>query len=91
MHFIVHYVSYHNPTTPQHPKWPVYRVLDTDGVVRTGALDPALDKELVLRMYRTVARLQAMDVIFYNAQRQGRISFYMTSMGEVSVISLECC
>jgi 2-oxoisovalerate dehydrogenase E1 component alpha subunit len=27
-------------------------------------------------------RLRAMDNIFYNAQRQGRISFYMTSSGE---------
>lgn len=26
---------------------------------------------------------QAMDNIFYNAQRQGRISFYMTNTGEV--------
>jgi len=29
-----------------------------------------------------MVRLQAMDTIFYNAQRQGRISFYMTSTGE---------
>lgn len=27
--------------------------------------------------------LQAMDNIFYNAQRQGRVSFYMTNTGEV--------
>ena len=68
----------------QHVKWPVYRVLDTDGQVREGALDPGLDKETVVRMYGTMVRLQAMDQIFYNAQRQGRISFYMTSTGEVS-------
>lgn len=74
---------------PQHPKWPVYRVMDTDGRIRDGAVDPKLDRDLMLKMYRTVVRLQAMDVIFYNAQRQGRISFYMTSMGEVSGVR-EC-
>lgn len=59
-------------------------MMDTDGRVRPGALDPQLSRDVVIAMYRTVVRLQSMDNIFYNAQRQGRISFYMTSMGEVS-------
>ena len=71
----------------QHPKWPVYRVLDNDGRVRDGATEPNLDQETSRHMYRIMARLQAMDQIFYNAQRQGRISFYMTSMGEVRLSS----
>ncbi len=29
-----------------------------------------------------MCRVQAMDQIFYDAQRQGRISFYMTNTGE---------
>ena len=28
-------------------------------------------------MYKASVTLQAMDLIFYDAQRQGRISFYM--------------
>lgn len=42
-------------------------------------------------MYGTMARLQAMDQIFYNAQRQGRVSFYMTSTGEVRVCGCGVC
>lgn len=29
--------------------------------------------------------LQTMDIIFYEAQRQGRISFYLTSIGEEAI------
>lgn len=35
-----------------------------------------------MKMYKTMVMLSTMDVIFYDAQRQGRISFYMTNMGE---------
>lgn len=59
--------------------------MDNDGRVRDGAVEPNLGQETSRHMYRIMARLQAMDQIFYNAQRQGRISFYMTSMGEVSI------
>jgi 2-oxoisovalerate dehydrogenase E1 component alpha subunit len=33
-------------------------------------------------MYKAMITLNTMDVILYEAQRQGRISFYMTSYGE---------
>ncbi|GAB9471427.1 2-oxoisovalerate dehydrogenase alpha subunit, mitochondrial precursor [Globisporangium polare] len=36
-------------------------------------------------MYTNMLRLNAMDNIFYDAQRQGRISFYMTSYGEEAI------
>jgi 2-oxoisovalerate dehydrogenase E1 component alpha subunit len=36
-------------------------------------------------MYKAAVTLQAMDVIFYDAQRQGRISFYMQNTGEEAV------
>lgn len=47
-------------------------------------------------MYKTMIRLETMDDILYNAQRQGRVSFYMTNYGEealqigsASALSLE--
>lgn len=79
------------PRTQQYPKHPVYRVLEPSGAVREGALEPQIEKEAARRMYGTMARLQAMDTIFYNAQRQGRVSFYMTSTGEVRVRVLYFC
>ncbi|KAI8926188.1 thiamine diphosphate-binding protein [Entophlyctis helioformis] len=41
-----------------------------------------LDKETLLKMYKNMVLLNSMDIVLYEAQRQGRISFYMTSYGE---------
>jgi 2-oxoisovalerate dehydrogenase E1 component alpha subunit len=38
--------------------------------------------ETLIKMYKTMVTLNVMDQIFYDAQRQGRISFYMTAFGE---------
>jgi 2-oxoisovalerate dehydrogenase E1 component alpha subunit len=45
-----------------------------------------LPKDLVLRMYDTIVKIGAMDHVFYEAQRQGRISFYMTCEGEEAAV-----
>lgn len=50
--------------------WPVYRVLDEDGSVRADAIEPKMSKDLALKIYGNMIRLEAMDDIFYNAQRQ---------------------
>jgi len=39
-------------------------------------------RNLLLRCHRTMTRLREMDDILLNAQRQGRISFYLTCRGE---------
>lgn len=36
-------------------------------------------------MYTDMVTLQTMDTIFYEAQRQGRISFYVTTLGEEAI------
>lgn len=36
-------------------------------------------------MYSDMVTLQTMDTIFYEAQRQGRISFYLTTSGEEAI------
>ena len=38
--------------------------------------------QTLLRWYREMIQLNVMDTVLYDAQRQGRISFYMTSFGE---------
>lgn len=59
-----------------------YRVMDEWAKF----LDPTYtlkhDQATLQRMYTTMVRLAAMDSVFYDAQRQGRISFYMTAIGE---------
>ncbi|CAK4687896.1 unnamed protein product [Aphanomyces euteiches] len=62
---------------------PAYRVLDQQGKLVPGAQVPeGLDEELVVDLYKHMVRLNQMDNVFYDAQRQGRISFYMTAFGE---------
>jgi 2-oxoisovalerate dehydrogenase E1 component alpha subunit len=62
------------------PVIPTYRVVDKDGIVLKK--DPGLSKETLVKMYQCMVKLNQMDRIMYEAQRQGRISFYMTSYGE---------
>ena len=47
--------------------------------------DFQLDDATLVEMYKAALTLQSMDVIFYDAQRQGRISFYMQNTGEEAV------
>jgi 2-oxoisovalerate dehydrogenase E1 component alpha subunit len=62
---------------------PCYRTVDGVGAdVAEAQVPHQLPQELATRMYESMARLQTMDTLFYEAQRQGRFSFYMTSTGE---------
>lgn len=59
---------------------------------RNGLLAPAKNSfadtqtnNTLLRAHRQLVRLREMDLIMLNAQRQGRISFYMTCRGEEAI------
>jgi len=70
--------------TPPEPgyKMKMYRVMDTQGEVMDESQDPNLGEEKLVEMYKCMLQLSGMDKILYESQRQGRISFYMTSYGE---------
>ncbi len=61
---------------------PIYRVMDFTGRVLDGAHDPQLSADVCVKMYKDMTLLNTMDRVLYDAQRQGRISFYMTNYGE---------
>lgn len=61
---------------------PIYRVMDPEGNVFDQSQDPKLDQKTILKCFRDMVLLNAMDKILYESQRQGRISFYMTNFGE---------
>lgn len=67
---------------------PMFRLLDPEvpGALCDGASPAtaaaAADEGLNRKMYETMVRLQALDDVFYHAQRQGRMSFYMQAAGE---------
>lgn len=64
-------------------KTPVYRVLDLEGRVEAPGYDESRHGEALLtRCYETMVLLHSLDTVFNDAQRQGRLSFYMQSRGE---------
>jgi len=62
--------------------FPVYRIMDDEGEVLDAAQLPEVGQELTQKMYKNMVTLNVMDGVLYDAQRQGRISFYMTASGE---------
>ncbi|XP_031281865.1 2-oxoisovalerate dehydrogenase subunit alpha 2, mitochondrial-like [Pistacia vera] len=64
---------------------PCYRVLDDNGQLFMESSYVQVSEEVALKMYSNMVTLQTMDTIFYEAQRQGRISFYLTTIGEEAI------
>lgn len=65
---------------------PTYRILDQEGhVVDKDAIAPEIGDEEALKLYRDMVTVSIMDIIMFDAQRQGRVSFYMVSAGEEGI------
>ncbi|KAI4337895.1 hypothetical protein L6164_016260 [Bauhinia variegata] len=64
---------------------PCYRVLDDNGEPMPYSDYLQISKEMARKMYSDMVTLQVMDTVLYEVQRQGRISFYLTSMGEEAI------
>ncbi|KRY00230.1 2-oxoisovalerate dehydrogenase subunit alpha, mitochondrial [Trichinella pseudospiralis] len=61
---------------------PVFRIIDNLGNVVNAEMIKAFSADLCLQMYKKMLLVYVVDEILYNAQRQGRISFYLTNAGE---------
>jgi 2-oxoisovalerate dehydrogenase E1 component alpha subunit len=72
-------MQFEHPAT--YPAIPTYRALSPDGDIIDPSFKPPSDT-LALSMYENMLSISIMDVIMFDAQRQGRLSFYMTSQGE---------
>jgi len=55
--------------------------MNPDGDIIDPAFTPGSD-EIALEMYQNMVAVSIMDLIMFDSQRQGRLSFYMTSQGE---------
>ncbi|RYG66541.1 hypothetical protein EON64_09555 [archaeon] len=60
-------------------------MLDPSGKLLVDSVDPAIDEAQATKMYQMMVRIHYLDDIMYNAQRQGRISFYMQASGEEAI------
>lgn len=68
-------------------KIPCYRTLDGTGKhIEDAAIPHELQQDQATQLYTSMAKLQVMDTICYDAQRQGRFSFYMTCTGEEATV-----
>lgn len=72
-------------TPADHSPMPTYRVVDQHGVVVDKSFKPDLSEKEIVKMYEDMLFVSLMDLVMFDAQRQGRISFYMVSAGEEAV------
>jgi hypothetical protein len=72
-----------DPSTKK--KWPLFSLLNIHGELLPNARLPVIEKDLMLQMYKMMTRIKILDDVFFNAQRQGRISFYMQNTGEEAI------
>ena len=73
------------PASETHPLcFTLVRVLD-DEAKAVGPWDPRLDPDTMRRMLRDMALVRIFDERMFRAQRQGKTSFYMKSLGEEAV------
>ncbi|KAK3182035.1 hypothetical protein K4F52_006599 [Lecanicillium sp. MT-2017a] len=68
-----------------HTPLPTYRVVDQHGVVVDTSFEPDISEEEIVKLYKDMLFISVMDLIMFDAQRQGRLSFYMVSAGEEAV------
>lgn len=60
-----------------------FRVMDGEGkIINNGGYHKLIDDATLKRIYETMVTINEADVVFNQAQRQSRISFYMTQQGE---------
>ena len=60
-----------------------FRVMDEEGqIVNNGNYHKLVSNEKIKKIYETMVTINEADVVFNQAQRQSRISFYMTQTGE---------
>ncbi|KAF8171944.1 branched-chain alpha-keto acid dehydrogenase E1-alpha subunit [Mycena galopus ATCC 62051] len=83
---IVPILSFFNSVTASEEKIPTFRVLDGVGKPIDGAELPEIDQAFARKLYENMQLLPTLDTVLYNVQRQGKISFHMTSYGEEATI-----
>ena len=73
------------PPSETHPLcYTLVRVLDDEGKA-VGPWDPRLDPDTLRRMLKDMLLVRVFDERMFRAQRQGKTSFYMKSLGEEAV------
>ena len=60
--------------------------MDSNGAIVDFDREPNdISKEEVIKLYKDMLTISIMDLIMFDAQRQGRLSFFMVSAGEEGI------
>jgi 2-oxoisovalerate dehydrogenase E1 component alpha subunit len=77
-------LNFKSPTSAD--AMPTFRILDQSGqIVDKSRSPPSLSDEEIVKLYKDMLTVSIMDPIMFQAQRQGRLSFYMVSAGEEGI------
>ena len=63
-----------------------FRVMDEEGKIINPGYDTKIPDDKLVRMYDTMVTMNEADGVYNAAQRQMRISFYMTQLGEEACV-----
>lgn len=66
---------------------PTLSILNADGSIQEGAQLPELDQATAIKLYRNMVYIRVLDERMISAQRQGRLSFYLTCSGEEAAVT----
>ncbi|KAI4686030.1 uncharacterized protein J4E88_003867 [Alternaria novae-zelandiae] len=69
----------------QAPAISTYRVMNQYGEIIDKEIGVETSDEEALSLYKNMVKLSIMDLLMFEAQRQGRLSFYMVSAGEEGI------
>ncbi|KIM43188.1 hypothetical protein M413DRAFT_397769 [Hebeloma cylindrosporum] len=83
---IVSKLGFFNSVSGDAKQIPTFRLLDGVGKPLDGAVLPEVDEKFARKLYESMQLLPTLDNVLNNVQRQGKISFYMTSHGEEATI-----
>ena len=61
---------------------PTLSILDAEGKLRKDTYEPLINKATAMKIYQDMAYIRILDERMVAAQRQGRLSFYLTCTGE---------
>ncbi|KAF1912680.1 thiamine diphosphate-binding protein [Ampelomyces quisqualis] len=64
---------------------PTYRVMNQYGEIIDKEIGVETEDDEALLIYKNMVKLSIMDLLMFEAQRQGRLSFYMVSAGEEGI------
>lgn len=76
-------LAFTQPSTQ--PSMPTYRAIDPSGAVVDPSFTPDLSDGEVVKLYTDMVWVSVFDILMFDSQRQGRISFYIVSSGEEAV------